>query len=79
MMIFHRNWFYSVFFFIVLLKLSRTFQKSSCFFFGDSATVEETQRLNNFFNRFEDVLSLKSPAHVVLDDPAGNSYIQVFL
>ncbi|VDD90159.1 unnamed protein product [Enterobius vermicularis] len=60
----------------LLLATRDQLKKSSCFFFGDSATVEETQRMNNFFNRFEDVLSLKSPAHVVLDDPAGNSYIQ---
>ncbi|KHJ82179.1 ZPR1 zinc finger domain protein [Oesophagostomum dentatum] len=49
----------------------------SSFFMGDSATNKDRSQIQNFLEQFDDILSLKKVVTLVLDDPAGNSYIQV--
>ncbi|XP_072379003.1 zinc finger protein ZPR1 [Diabrotica undecimpunctata] len=44
--------------------------------FGDSVDPKSKQEFEAFFNKFEDILSGKLFVTLVLDDPAGNSYIQ---
>lgn len=44
---------------------------------GDSADEIKRETMKEFLSRLSDVASLKMPAHLVLDDPAGNSYVQV--
>ncbi|KHJ79939.1 ZPR1 zinc finger domain protein, partial [Oesophagostomum dentatum] len=48
----------------------------SSFFMGDSATNKDRSQIQNFLEQFDDILSLKKVVTLVLDDPAGNSYIQ---
>ncbi|KHJ78825.1 ZPR1 zinc finger domain protein [Oesophagostomum dentatum] len=48
----------------------------SSFFMGDSATNKDRNQIQNFLEQFDDILSLKKVVTLVLDDPAGNSYIQ---
>ena len=46
---------------------------------GDSVTAEQKQKIDQFL---KDLMSLKDcekPFTIILDDPAGNSYIQVIL
>ncbi|EFA05991.1 zinc finger protein ZPR1 [Tribolium castaneum] len=44
--------------------------------FGDSQTAESKARLEEFFKRLQQVLDGEFKVTIVLDDPAGNSYIQ---
>ncbi|KAL6741313.1 hypothetical protein Aduo_014581 [Ancylostoma duodenale] len=48
----------------------------SSFFMGDSASSKERSQIQIFLEQFDDILSLKKVITLVLDDPAGNSYIQ---
>ncbi|KAL6741398.1 hypothetical protein Aduo_014657 [Ancylostoma duodenale] len=43
---------------------------------GDSASNKERSQIQIFLEQFDDILSLKKVITLVLDDPAGNSYIQ---
>ncbi|KJH43932.1 ZPR1 zinc finger domain protein, partial [Dictyocaulus viviparus] len=49
----------------------------SSFFVGDSVSSSERKDMKQFLEKFDDLLALKQPATLILDDPAGNSYIQV--
>lgn len=52
--------------------------KSQCaFFMGDSATSEERKKLDDILTKIQEVIALKRTSTLVLDDPAGNSYIMV--
>ncbi|XP_037937653.1 zinc finger protein ZPR1 [Teleopsis dalmanni] len=44
--------------------------------FDDSSDEAAKQRFNSFLKKFDDVLSLKEVCTLILDDPAGNSYVQ---
>lgn len=44
---------------------------------GDSAPDLKRQQMTDFLAKLDDALALKLPITLVLDDPAGNSYIQV--
>ena len=44
---------------------------------SDSATGEQQQRLAEFKARLANLLELKNEFVFVLDDPTGNSYLQV--
>ncbi|XP_055845482.1 zinc finger protein ZPR1 [Episyrphus balteatus] len=44
--------------------------------FHDSADPETKHRLETFVEKFDDIVSLRIPATLILDDPAGNSYVQ---
>lgn len=43
---------------------------------GDSSTTERVQRLNEFAQKIDKIIAGEMVAHFVLDDPAGNSYLQ---
>ncbi len=43
---------------------------------GDSATKESGGKLQTFIDRLDEIISGKVLVSVVLDDPAGNCYIQ---
>ncbi|GMS79481.1 hypothetical protein PENTCL1PPCAC_1656, partial [Pristionchus entomophagus] len=52
-------------------------ETQSKFFIGDSASNEEKTNLVALFQAFEDIVTMKrKDVTIVLDDPAGNSYIQ---
>ncbi|KAK3912499.1 Zinc finger protein ZPR1 [Frankliniella fusca] len=44
--------------------------------FSDSADPANKQKLDDFHKKFQDILQGKDPVTLVLDDPAGNSYVQ---
>ncbi|CAH1363707.1 unnamed protein product [Tenebrio molitor] len=44
--------------------------------FGDSQNAESKTKLDEFFEKFDQILEGKTSITVVLDDPAGNSYVQ---
>nr|XP_036221395.1 zinc finger protein ZPR1 isoform X1 [Bactrocera oleae] len=46
------------------------------FFFRDSADDESKKRMEAVINKFDKILALELKATLVLDDPAGNSYVQ---
>lgn len=45
--------------------------------FGDSEAPDKQKKLKKFLEDFDKVLQGEKPITVILDDPAGNSYIQV--
>jgi len=46
------------------------------FICGDSSTTDRVQKLNEFGEKLEKIMAVELDAHVILDDPAGNSYLQ---
>ncbi|XP_042199893.1 zinc finger protein ZPR1 [Callorhinchus milii] len=46
------------------------------FIVGDSITSDRSEKLQEFGDKLSEIISAKREAHVVLDDPAGNSYLQ---
>ncbi|KAK5969500.1 ZPR1 zinc finger [Trichostrongylus colubriformis] len=48
----------------------------SSFFMGDSASIGERSQIEKFLDQFDEILNLKRGITIILDDPAGNSYIQ---
>lgn len=46
------------------------------FICGDSVTSERMQKLADFGEKIEKIIAGKMDVHFVLDDPAGNSYLQ---
>lgn len=61
---------------IVAMKDQLCDSKQS-FMFGDSQNSDTKSRFNKFIEKLNEVLDCKIPVTVILDDPAGNSYIQV--
>lgn len=49
---------------------------SSISFIGDSSDLETTKRMKTFIAHLEEVLDGQRKVTLVLDDPAGNSYVQ---
>lgn len=47
--------------------------------FSDSADLSNKKKLEEFHQKFNSILEVKQPVTLVLDDPAGNSYVQVSL
>lgn len=45
--------------------------------FGDSAEIKSKEQFEEFLKKFDDILAGKLKVTLILDDPAGNSYIQV--
>lgn len=46
--------------------------------FGDSAEIKTKEQFEEFMKNFDSILDgTKLPITLILDDPAGNSYIQV--
>ncbi|XP_032369546.1 zinc finger protein ZPR1 [Etheostoma spectabile] len=46
------------------------------FMCGDSCTADRQQKLNAFGDKIDKIMAGEMDVHVVLDDPAGNSYVQ---
>lgn len=44
--------------------------------FHDSSDDKSKQRLSDFIKKFSKIINLEVPATLILDDPAGNSYVQ---
>ncbi|TMW39480.1 hypothetical protein DOY81_015441, partial [Sarcophaga bullata] len=47
--------------------------------FHDSSDEAAKRRFEGFVEKFEDIINLKTSATLILDDPAGNSYVQSLL
>lgn len=43
---------------------------------GDSSDTDRVQKLNEFGEKIDKIISAGMSVHVILDDPAGNSYLQ---
>jgi zinc finger protein len=48
-----------------------------CASWGDSETSESKERYEKFLDDMDKALKAEIPCTLILDDPAGNSYIQV--
>uniref|UniRef100_A0AC35TSL7 Zinc finger protein ZPR1 n=1 Tax=Rhabditophanes sp. KR3021 TaxID=114890 RepID=A0AC35TSL7_9BILA len=46
------------------------------FFLGDSAVSDEKGKFQELLDKFENILAMQMPCTIILDDIAGNSYIQ---
>ncbi|MFH4974428.1 hypothetical protein AB6A40_001137 [Gnathostoma spinigerum] len=60
----------------IIMSMRDQLKNEGRFLLGDSASNEESDKFANFLREFDDILSLKRKVHLILDDPAGNSYIQ---
>ncbi|KAF1632346.1 UNVERIFIED_CONTAM: hypothetical protein FQV16_0001056, partial [Eudyptes robustus] len=60
----------------LLQAIKDQLNEQSAFFFGDSGSDEFKGKFENILSQMDEVINLKRPATLVLDDPAGNSYIQ---
>ncbi|NWY89522.1 ZPR1 protein, partial [Loxia curvirostra] len=58
-----------------LLKDIRDLVEKNPFTLGDSSTASRTGKLQEFIGKLQDVKG-KAQAHFIMDDPAGNSYLQ---
>lgn len=47
--------------------------------FSDSADPQNVKKLEEFHKKFNDILDGSQAVTLVLDDPAGNSYVQVYV
>lgn len=47
--------------------------------FGDSEGVDRKKRFKKFLKEFDKILEGEKKITLILDDPAGNSYIQVIV
>lgn len=61
----------------LLTAIKNQIQEQSRFFLGDSAESSVKQRIEEILNQIDEIVALKRRCTLVLDDPAGNSYIQV--
>ncbi|XP_017466414.1 PREDICTED: zinc finger protein ZPR1 [Rhagoletis zephyria] len=59
----------------ILMAMKDQLQNEGCLF-HDSADDEIKKRLEGVIDRFDEILALNLKATLVLDDPAGNSYVQ---
>ncbi|XP_063799355.1 zinc finger protein ZPR1 [Pseudophryne corroboree] len=46
------------------------------FTLGDSSTSDRREKLQEFGRKFDQILEVQMKAHIILDDPAGNSFLQ---
>uniref|UniRef100_F1L0M8 Zinc finger protein ZPR1 n=1 Tax=Ascaris suum TaxID=6253 RepID=F1L0M8_ASCSU len=60
----------------LLMATKDQLKEQGSFMLGDSADSQDKHKMSEFLKNFDAILSLKKKAHLVLDDPAGNSYIQ---
>ncbi|NXB45245.1 ZPR1 protein, partial [Leucopsar rothschildi] len=59
-----------------LLKDIRELVEKNPFTLGDSSTPSRTGKLQEFIGKLQDIIEGKAQAHFIMDDPAGNSYLQ---
>ena len=60
----------------LLSQIREQLERQAPFFLGDSALEEERNKFQARLDRLGTAIQLKEPFTLVLDDPAGNSYIQ---
>ncbi|KAI1230694.1 hypothetical protein IHE44_0008570 [Lamprotornis superbus] len=59
-----------------LLKDIRDLVEKNPFTLGDSSTPSRTGKLQEFIGKLQDIIEGKAQVHFIMDDPAGNSYLQ---
>ncbi|KAK2530423.1 zinc finger protein ZPR1 [Columba livia] len=59
-----------------LLKDVRDLVERNPFTLGDSSAPDRTQKLQEFIGKLQEIIEGQRTAHFVMDDPAGNSYLQ---
>uniref|UniRef100_A0A8C4U5T6 Zinc finger protein ZPR1 n=1 Tax=Falco tinnunculus TaxID=100819 RepID=A0A8C4U5T6_FALTI len=59
-----------------LLKDIRDLVERNPFTLGDSSTPGKTEKLQEFIGKLNEIIEGKTKAHFIMDDPAGNSYLQ---
>ncbi|NWW88863.1 ZPR1 protein, partial [Rhynochetos jubatus] len=59
-----------------LLKDIRDLVERNPFALGDSSTPSKAEKLQEFIGKLQEIVEGRTEAHVILDDPAGNSYLQ---
>lgn len=59
-----------------LLKDIRDLVERNPFTLGDSSTPSKKEKLQEFVGRLQEIIEGKTKAHFIMDDPAGNSYLQ---
>lgn len=61
----------------LLLATKTQLNDPSCsHIFGDSERQKTKEQFEEFLKKFEEIIEMKFPATIILDDPCGNSYIQ---
>lgn len=61
----------------LLVNVKEQLQSSNPFTFGDSSNAEFDEKLKRFIGGLDEVITgRRTDVHFILDDPAGNSYIQ---
>ncbi|NXJ79269.1 ZPR1 protein, partial [Trogon melanurus] len=59
-----------------LLKDIRDLVERNPFTLGDSSTPSKMEKLQEFIGKLQEIIEGKTKAHIIMDDPAGNSYLQ---
>uniref|UniRef100_A0A8C8T4D9 Zinc finger protein ZPR1 n=1 Tax=Peromyscus maniculatus bairdii TaxID=230844 RepID=A0A8C8T4D9_PERMB len=59
-----------------LLKDIRELVTKNPFTLGDSSNPNQTEKLQEFSQKLEQIIEGKMKAHFIMNDPAGNSYLQ---
>lgn len=59
-----------------LLKDIKDLVERNPFTLGDSSTPSKTEKLQEFLGRLQEVIEGKTKTVFIMDDPAGNSYLQ---
>ncbi|NXW84054.1 ZPR1 protein, partial [Alopecoenas beccarii] len=59
-----------------LLKDVRDLVERNPFTLGDSSAPSRTEKLQEFIGKLQEIIEGQRTAHFVMDDPAGNSYLQ---
>ncbi|VDN53472.1 unnamed protein product [Dracunculus medinensis] len=60
----------------LLLDIRKQLKEQESFIIGDSRDIDDKSNMANFLTKFDSILTLEKRVHLILDDPAGNSYIQ---
>uniref|UniRef100_A0A669QHN4 Zinc finger protein 259 n=1 Tax=Phasianus colchicus TaxID=9054 RepID=A0A669QHN4_PHACC len=60
-----------------LLKDIKDLVERNPFTLGDSSTPSKTEKLQEFIGRLQEIIEGKTKAVFIMDDPAGNSYLQL--
>ncbi|NXX54888.1 ZPR1 protein, partial [Scopus umbretta] len=59
-----------------LLKDIRDLVERNPFALGDSSAPSKTEKLREFLEKLQEIAEGRAKAHFIMDDPAGNSYLQ---
>ncbi|NWU90730.1 ZPR1 protein, partial [Upupa epops] len=59
-----------------LLKDIRDLVERNPFTLGDSSVPDRTEKLREFIGKLQEIIEGRRKAHFIMDDPAGNSYLQ---